>query len=63
LSALYGKVTRDQVIAVTMIKWFRHVVEAYSGPLEGFRAYLCSVLNEKNFKADAILAEAATEIL
>jgi len=60
-----GNVTRDSIIAITMLKWIRDLVDSYQGPsdFETFRAYLCAVLNEKNFKADAILAEAATEIL
>jgi len=59
------KVTRDQVVAVTMLKWFKQAVESYKGPLdfEKFKAYLIGALNEKNFKADEILADAGDEIL
>jgi len=60
-----SRVTRDQLVAVTLLKWMRHLVEAYRGPEDfgRFKQYLAEILNEKNFKADAILADAATEIL
>ena len=63
--SMCGRVTRDNIIAITMLKWIRRLVEGYRGPpdFEKFKAYLCDVLNEKNLKADGILAEAATEIL
>lgn len=60
-----GKVTRDQIIAITLLKWVRSIIDAYKGPenFKDFKTYLNRILNEKNFKADAILAEAATELL
>lgn len=57
-------VTRDQIIAVLLLKWFRRVVDNYAGPddLAHFREYIHRYLDEKNFKADRILAEAAEEL-
>jgi len=58
-------VTRDQVVAVTMLKWVRRMVDSYHGPREfdAFQQFMREALDEKNFKADQILADAAAEIL
>jgi hypothetical protein len=62
---LERKVTRDQVVAVAMLKWFKQAVDSYDGPLDfaNFRAYMVRVVDAKNFKADEILADAGAEIL
>lgn len=53
-------VGRDQIIALSMVKWFRILVEDYEGG--DLKGYLMKFLDEKSVRADVILAEVAKEI-
>jgi len=58
-------VSRHEVVAAAAVKKFRDMILTYNGPktYEKLREYLLRKLDEKNLKADQLLAQILDEII
>jgi len=56
-------VEKHEVVAAAAVKMMKELVAGYRGPEEKFRGYLIRKLEEKDRKADALLARLVDEIL
>jgi len=58
-----GATSKADLVAAAATKWMRAIIDGYSGPPEGLRAYLLRQLAQRDRRADAILASIIDEIL
>ena len=53
----------EKVVAACAIKWFRLLIDSYTGPPAGLRKFLARKLLELDEHGDEVLAEVIDEIL
>jgi hypothetical protein len=58
-----GATSKADVVAAAAMKWVRAMIDDYSGPPDGLRAYLLRQLAQRDRRADEILAGIIDEIL
>ena len=58
-----SSVSRNEVVAAAAIKYLRDLIVSYKGSPEKLGAYLLRKLDEKNLKADQLLAQIMDDII